>query len=127
MSLFHFSQNNSGGKFNDPAKNIIVEADNLESAIQKLPIDLCSDDGTYAAYDTCGCCPCCGHRWTKPWDEKGSSPKSLIEQIKSDAMWEERVNNTLLIKESGESILSNTIENKSAIISYIESRKEVLV
>jgi len=71
--IFLVRQNNSGGHFRPPAVFVFIEADSPEQAmIAAAPfIDFCEDSGMYAAYDSCGCCPCCGHRWDTidDWNE----------------------------------------------------------
>lgn len=72
MSYFLFRQNNSGGFFTEPAAAVFVEADTISEANERVSqhITLCGDSGLYADYDDCGCCPCCGHRWSAAdaWD-----------------------------------------------------------
>lgn len=69
MGFWEVSQCNTGGEFvqTDTLCHVmIVEADSEEEAknrLENVGVDFCSDDGSYGAYDTCGCCPCCGHRW----------------------------------------------------------------
>lgn len=60
MSFFYYSQNNSGGIFDeDLGYGVIIEADNAKKANQKA-----EDIGLY--FDGCRDgldCPCCGDRW----------------------------------------------------------------
>ena len=52
--LWHFRQNNSGGRYTGPAYNIVVEGDDLNEAgaeAQKLGA---TNEGS---------CSCCGDRW----------------------------------------------------------------
>jgi len=52
--LWHFRQNNSGGKYTGPAYNIVVEGDTIEEAWQEAEKLGATNDGS---------CPCCGDRW----------------------------------------------------------------
>ena len=52
--LWHFRQNNSGGRYTGPAYNLIVEADNMDEAWQEAEnLGATNEDS----------CPCCGDRW----------------------------------------------------------------
>lgn len=67
-----FSQNNSGGRFYTSLKDgiaaggIIVEAESEDDAIARA-----ESLGLYwnGADDDGPDCPCCGSRWSTPWDE----------------------------------------------------------
>ena len=59
--LWHFRQNNSGGKYTGPAYNIVVESDTPEGAWQQAK-------WLGATYDDS--CPCCGDRWHLPEEIK---------------------------------------------------------
>jgi hypothetical protein len=90
--FYHYRQNNSGGGFNPPAINIIIEADNAEQANRLAIYDGLYFNGCDNGMD----CPCCGDRWSEAWsDEKGTeSPtiygESVEEFLKSDyANWGE--------------------------------------
>lgn len=78
-SFFLFRQNNSGGRFQEPAVEVFVEAETLDEACEstKSHFTLCVDTGMYADYDNCGCCPCCGHRWDKPYSEDPLNKESI--------------------------------------------------
>lgn len=121
--LFHFRQNNSGGSWHGPAVNVFVEAETLPQAIA-LSADhftLCGDSGLYADYDSCGCCPCCGHRWTKPWDEEGEPMAEAIDIIKKDVVYMGAVNSAL-VKSDGSILIGKTAEDVAGIVSYLESK-----
>jgi len=51
---FFFDQNNSGGYFTPPARNVLIAADSMEEARERLE----AQDGYTSAY-----CECCGGRW----------------------------------------------------------------
>ena len=57
--FYRFHQNNSRGIFKEPAKLIIIEADNIEEAQQRF----LSIDGAYFDYNFLIDCQCCGTRW----------------------------------------------------------------
>lgn len=71
-TMFMLWQNNSGGYFEAPAEQVYVFADDKDEAERLLRkhIRLCNDNGTYASFDECGCCPCCGHRWVFEDDDR---------------------------------------------------------
>ena len=52
--LWHFRQNNSGGKYTGPAYNIVVESDTPEGAWQQAKWLGATNEGS---------CSCCGDRW----------------------------------------------------------------
>jgi len=77
MSKFWtFDQNNSGGGFdfqpNDGITHfVIIEANDQMHAMQRA-IDI----GIYFnGVDTDTDCPCCGDRWSEPWNEGTDSPQ----------------------------------------------------
>jgi hypothetical protein len=52
--LWHFRQNNSGGRYTGPAYNLIVEADSeAEAWDEAQKLGATNEDS----------CPCCGDRW----------------------------------------------------------------
>ncbi|MFJ8699438.1 DUF7296 family protein [Streptomyces ardesiacus] len=68
--FFTFDQNNSGGGFDYDwvagiSHFVIIEADDVDHAIEKA-----EEIGLY--FDGAGDCPCCGNRWSRPWDDDGS-------------------------------------------------------
>ena len=58
--LWHFRQNNSGGRYTGPAYNLIVEADNVDEAWQ---------EAENLGATNADSCPCCGDRWYSEPDE----------------------------------------------------------
>ena len=68
---YHFSQNNSGGKFYNNVEHgvgpeVIIEGMNAEHAYSRLE-DIPSD--YTGMYDNCSCC---GDRWYAPDDDEGT-------------------------------------------------------
>ena len=59
--FYRFNQNNSFGKFLKPAREVLVEADNEEEAVQVAE----TIEGIYFKGSSDRDCPCCGPRWTK--------------------------------------------------------------
>jgi len=51
---FFFDQNNSGGYFTGPARNVLIAADTMEAARERLE----AQEGYTSSY-----CSCCGARW----------------------------------------------------------------
>ena len=78
-----FYQNNSGGTF-DYSENdgigqyVIVEATDIADAIYRA-----KRIGLY--FDGDGDCPCCGDRWTEPWQD-GTDRPEMYGQFPSDYM-----------------------------------------
>jgi hypothetical protein len=62
MGIYIYDQNNSGGRFTGPARKIIVEAPDAETADGGAEIA-----GAY--FDGAGDCPCCGDRWSRAYGE----------------------------------------------------------
>ena len=86
--FFSLYQNNSGGSWEYPAVNVIIEADNIEQARERAGrlITFCGDSGRYAEYDNCDCCPCCGHRWNDFWDDKPENNVELISRVEKEGL-----------------------------------------
>jgi len=120
--FFEFRQNNSGGTFEPPAVCVLVEAESSEDACRKTNphFSLCGNSGMYAEYDSCGCCPCCGHRWSEPWVEP--QPESeLIDSIKKNGLSYMGGVSTALIKADGLIIVGDSPERLESILEYIEN------
>jgi hypothetical protein len=66
MGVYVFDQNNSYGRWKGPAKNIIVEATDVEAAQRGAEAAGAYWNGCASGVD----CPCCGDRWSKPWNDK---------------------------------------------------------
>lgn len=122
-SFFEFRQNNSGGRFNGPAVFVYVEASDLGTAHSKTEphFTVCGDSGLYAEYDTCGCCPCCGHRWYDPWNDQGETVEEILETIDENGLEYMGVTAIALIKADGSFIKGDSDENLAAIRSYVSS------
>lgn len=87
--FYHFHQNNSGGSFDGPAINVIVEAINAAHANT-----IAEEHGLY--FDGCDKgidCGCCGDRWSEQWsDDKGTDApkiygKNIEEHLTSGYVW----------------------------------------
>jgi len=123
-AFFTYRQNNSGGSFRGPAVYVHVEADSVDEANRLVSghISLCGDSGMYAEYDSCGCCPCCGHRWSPLWDDK-PTPKGAVK----DHIWLSSENNLscmgavrhALVKSDGSLIVGNSQSAYDEIANYI--------
>lgn len=119
--FYSFRQNNSGGSFHGPAVNVLIEASSLEEACSRTEphFTLCGGSGLYAEYDNCGCCPCCGHRWTAPWSDEPEEFSSMESWIKERGLEYMGKTATALVKEDGSLILGDSIDNLLQILEYI--------
>lgn len=71
--FFEFDQSNSGGSFITDDKvchRLFIEADSVEEAIEKAESLGCYWNGVDNGRD----CPCCGDRWSGPWNDGESYP-----------------------------------------------------
>ncbi|MGL5005024.1 MAG: DUF7296 family protein [Casimicrobium sp.] len=120
-AFFEIRQNNSGGSFDAPAVHVIIAAPSKDEACKRTSphFSLCGDSGRYAEYDDCGCCPCCGHRWSEPWDDKPEEPAKLVEEIRKNGLKYMGATATALIKADGSIIIGETTECLDAICGYI--------
>lgn len=113
--MYALRQNNSGGSFHGPAAMVLIEANSADNALElaKMHIDFCGDSGRYADYDNCGCCPCCGHRWSEYLDDVsddyfiGPEFKEYMGTI-----------HLALIKSNGELLIGDTDENFQTIRNF---------
>lgn len=121
--FFTFGQNNSGGSFDGPAVNVIIEAPDMETAckLTEPHFTLCGDSGRYADYDYCGCCPCCGHRWSKPWNNEPKTVEDMVNQIDKDGLQYRGGVSTALVKADGSIIVGDSAEKLAAIREFISS------
>ena len=118
-NFFTFRQNNSGGHFHTPAVYIYVEADTKDKAIELVSnhITLCGDSGMYAEYDNCECCPCCGHRWSDPWeDEPQAKGKVFVHHPGMTYMGETA---QALVRADGTLVVGDTREAYELIANYV--------
>lgn len=80
-NFYHYGQNNSGGSHivnNKVAKNVYIEAENVEQANEiALSIGIYFD-GCSKGMD----CSCCGDRWHAPYSAI-ETPKEFIEELQS--------------------------------------------
>lgn len=120
-TFFQFRQNNSGGHFNGPAARVIVEAPDKKSAcaLTEPHFTLCGTSGAYAEYDSCGCCPCCGHRWSEQCDDEPEANEKIAKRIKEDGISYMGAVANALVKADGSVVVGNTPENIEAICNYI--------
>ena len=85
MPFFHYSQNNTGGRWhlNDKVTtHVIIEAPDCDYANF-----LAGRQGLY--FDGSGDCDCCGNRWSEAWKEKGdASPMIYGDAISSYQPWD---------------------------------------
>lgn len=98
--FYEFNQNNSGGSFITDDKlchRLFIEADSAEEATAKATNLGCYWDGVEAGID----CPCCGDRWSIPWNEDGESfPKDYgVTEFNSVNKWYEKYGKYEVIKE----------------------------
>jgi hypothetical protein len=105
--FYHFSQNNSGGRFdfNETAgitHNVIVEAIDYRHANM-----LAEDIGLY--FDGDGDCDCCGNRWYSQWDYSDGHDVPSI--------YGEPVAN-------GVSTTQWMPDGKETVVHYLDGRKE---
>ena len=114
--FFCFSQNNSGGSFDEPAMYVIVEAMNAAQANQRA-----QEIGLY--FDGCSTgrdCSCCGDRWYSQWDNSdGDDAPSIYGKALAD-MNEDDDSLSMRARWSREGRIPY------AIISYLDGREEKL-
>jgi len=120
-TFIQFRQNNSGGSFHKPSVNVYIEAASVDDACKMTEphFSVCGDSGRYADYDDCGCCPCCGHRWSKPWSDGSDTAEEIIKDIDKDGLLYMRSVSTSLIKADGSIIIGNTEKKLREIKKYI--------
>jgi hypothetical protein len=68
--FYHYSQNNSGGRFHynkssGITHHVIIEADSAKEADER-------GEGIGLYFDGAYDCPCCGNRWDTAWEGDGS-------------------------------------------------------
>jgi len=81
MAFYEYRQNNSGGRFSGPARNIYIEADTVEEANNIfLSLDGCYFDPEYRRD-----CSCCGTRWSEPYKDGYSNIYEVYKKIDRDA------------------------------------------
>lgn len=115
-AFFEIQQNNSGGSFDAPAVHVIIEAPDEETARKRTEPHFTLCDAGYAEYDSCGCCPCCGHRWLWPCPEE---PTKLVADIRQNGLTFMGAVATALIKADGSIVIGDTPERLESICGYI--------
>ena len=68
MKWWTFKQNNSGGSWRGPAIFVCVQANS-----EHVAVAMAEEQGCY--FDGEGDCPCCGNRWSYPWDGGTDGPE----------------------------------------------------
>lgn len=78
--FYEFNQNNSGGFFLEPAKDVFVEADSPAEANEIFE----SIEGCYFDPEFNRDCECCGHRWYPKQDPESTdyTLEEIMERIK---------------------------------------------
>lgn len=77
MPFFQYRQNNSGGSFEGPAINVIIEA-----PTPRVADAIAEDEGLYFNGVERGMdCPCCGDRWSTSWCEGTPEPTLYSQSI----------------------------------------------
>ena len=105
--FFHYSQNNSGGRFvfdegRGITHHVIVEAVNADDANHRA-----EEIGLY--FDGLGDCTCCGDRWYSQWDDKdGNEVPSIYGEPVA----------------SGISLVAWMPPGKETVVHYLDGRKE---
>lgn len=119
--FFKIRQNNSGGKFKAPAVHVVIEAANVDDACElaNRHFTMCGDSGLYAEFDNCGCCTCCGHRWTRPWSDKPDNATEVLDDVKRNGLTYMGMTSTALITASGDIIIADTSEKLQTICNYL--------
>lgn len=77
--FFHYSQNNSGGKFvfdliKGITHHVVIEAKDIEEANSRAKGIGLYWDGCSLGID----CPCCGDRWNKQYDENDGCSNPMV-------------------------------------------------
>lgn len=77
-----YSQNNSGGAFTAPAKNVIIQASSFTEANQIAELNGIYFDEEYKID-----CECCGRRWNKHSSDKSDNVYSSKEEASQDVFY----------------------------------------
>lgn len=95
LKYYVFHQNNTGGVFIAPAKNIIVKAENIELANKKA-----EEYGVYfdEAYEID--CECCGTRWNSATEYYAFNTQEDALQAIYESDFDKEIPETLLIEET---------------------------
>jgi hypothetical protein len=84
MPYFTFRQNNSGGSFDHEPESgigiwVFVEAESLAHAMASAERIGLYFNGCESERD----CPCCGDRWSEPWDDGTERPEIYGEEYRA--------------------------------------------
>lgn len=80
---YTFRQNNSFGTWKGPAKFVIVEAADVNQASSRAEEVGVYFDGCDSGMD----CPCCGDRWSTPYEDGTETPMIYGEPIADYRAW----------------------------------------
>lgn len=101
--FFHYSQNNSGGKFNGPTLHYIIEADNAREAnFLATKVGIYFDPNCYRD------CECCGPRWKEKWDDDEGDPEPMFYGVPIDSeeidyfKFTDDIHGCIVVKKNGE-------------------------
>lgn len=89
-----FHQNNTGGIFENPAKNVIVKAESIEEANK-----IAESNGVYFDENYDIDCECCGTRWNSATDYYAFTTKEEALKSAYDSDFDKNIPNILLIEE----------------------------
>ena len=85
--FYHFDQNNSGGEFHGPARNVFIEALDSGHANQIAESIGIYFDGVDMGYD----CPCCGNRWNPVYRYESMSFEDVTTFIQTRSYADDRM------------------------------------
>ena len=82
--FYNFRQNNSGGRWRDPAIEVIVEADDEAHA------DFIAEQYCEVYFDGSGDCRCCGNRWSSHHNDDGKESPFLYGSVTIEEYFKDR-------------------------------------
>ncbi len=91
VKYFHFSQNNTGGRFSnsdDLAENVVIAARSAKEANERAQALGVYFDGVSKDYD----CSCCGDRWSEAYQDSDSD---AVPSVYGTTLVEYYVNSTM--------------------------------
>lgn len=74
--FYHYSQNNSGGRFDFDESNGITHHVIIEANTYTHANELAEHKGLY--FDGYGDCECCGNRWHEQWQESSGTKTPCV-------------------------------------------------
>lgn len=81
MTWFAFRQNNSSGRFDEPAVCVVVESSSEEEAKTIASANGVDEEAPY--------CPCCGERWSLSYAEEFEDKPSLEDLL--GELWDSKI------------------------------------